>query len=161
MSIKYGYSYHTSARRIYVTNDFLPQFIDANTAIVPVTINLNSTKESEGIYFNPETDQVTIKNRGVYQCQFSIQLSNVAFPPPANPNPLLKFELQKNGGTIIDTQTSFNANSLDTVYVTSTLLLQTFQRNDKIKLVLTAPNPLPNGTVLRVDFASLTVVKIA
>ncbi|QDX95409.1 hypothetical protein EEL32_07010 [Brevibacillus laterosporus] len=154
-----GHKCKSDEKIIYVTNDFLPQFISP-TNIVPVVINLNSASNAFSIIFDPATDTITIIKSGIYLTQFSLQVSNIASPPPANPNPLLTFELLQNGGTIIPSQTSFNSNSLDTTYVTSTLLPQFFHRGDRIQLVLSAPNPLPAGTLLRIDFASITIFEI-
>nr|WP_206763558.1 hypothetical protein [Brevibacillus laterosporus] len=139
----------------YVTNDFLPQFISP-TNIVPVVINLNSASNSFGIIFDPTTDSITIIKSTIFLTQFSIQVSNVASPPPANPNLLVKFELLQNGETIIPSQTSFHIN-LDTTYVNSSLLPQFFHKGDKIQVVLSSPNPIPADTLLRIDFASITI----
>ncbi|MDR6554697.1 hypothetical protein [Paenibacillus qinlingensis] len=145
---------------IYVTNDFLPQFVDGNS-FVPLVVNLNSAQHGCGIVFDPGTDTLTIKKSRLFQCQFTIQLSNVAFPPPSNPNPLVRFEVRRNGGTLVSSQTNFNANSLDTIYVTSTLFTEYFRFGDKIQLIFAQPAPIPSGSVLRIDFASVTLIEIS
>ncbi|MCR8995533.1 hypothetical protein SMD22_21075 [Brevibacillus halotolerans] len=154
-----GHICRSDEKITYVTNDFLPQVIrPAN--IVPVVINLNSASNAFGIIFEPTTDTITIIKTAIYLTQFSIQISTISSPPPANPTSLLTFELLQNGETIIPSQTSFHANHLDTTYVTSTLLPQLFHKGDKIQMVLSSPNPIPADTLLQIDFASITIFDI-
>ena len=141
--------------RLYATNDFLEQFIDSNT-ILPAVINLNSAAIRDGIKFDAGTDTLLIKEKGIYLLQYSVQVFH-AQPPSNLP---LTFSLQLNGGTIINSQTTFTTNTFNTSYVTSTLLAQSLEKGDSIQLVLSAPNPIPNGTVLRIDFASITILEI-
>lgn len=150
---------HSDKRHIYVSSDFLQQFVDA-AASIPFIVNLNSARAVNGFRFDAGTDTVTVRKSGLYQCQFSIQLANVAFPPPQNPNPVLTFAVARNGGIVIPSQTSFNANTADTIYVTSNLLLQYLDKGDRIQIWLTGPNPLPSGSLLRIDYASLTLIEL-
>jgi hypothetical protein len=144
------------AARTYVTNDFIPQFIDQSST-VPVTINFNTAKNAKGITFCPINDILTINDSGIYLMQFSLQVFNATNNPT---NPLVKFELRKNGATIVDSQTTFNAEGFDTIYTTSTLVSEHLTKCDQIQLVLSSPKPIPAGLVLRIDFASLTIFKI-
>ncbi|MBT2689744.1 hypothetical protein J7I93_16270 [Bacillus sp. ISL-47] len=142
----------TQSAKIYTTNDFLAQFIDQNTAI-PAVINLNSAKGKSNFDFDPSSNTITVKKDAQYFLQFSVQVFSAA--PPSNQP--LRFELQINGGTIINSQTTFNNNTFDTAYVTSTLLVKELEKGDKIRLVLAAPSPIPSGAVIRMDFASITI----
>lgn len=146
--------------RIYATNDFLPQFINSSTS-VPTIVNFNSAKNAHKLALDALTDTIKVKGHGLYSIQFSLQIANVAFPPPSVPNPLVKFELTRNGGVLINSQTSFNVNLSDTTYVTSSLLSQYLDKGDKLQLRLSAPSPIPDGSLLRIDFVSITIVQIA
>src|SRR5690606_7437024 len=117
--------------KIYVTNDFIPQFFDQNTSM-PSTVSLNSAKGKSHFHFDPVNNTITVKESGFYFLQFSVQV----FAAAGQANLPLKFELQRNGGTLINSQTSFNNNNFDVDYVTSTLLLEKLEKGDKIRLVL-------------------------
>lgn len=144
--------YPKAPGKIYVTNDYIPQFFDQNTSI-PSTVNLNSAKGKSHFHFDPMNNTITVKERGFYFLQFSVQV----FAAAGQANLPLKFELQRNGGTLINSQTSFNNNNFDVDYATSTLLLEELDKGDMIRLVLSGPSPFPQGRVTRLDFASVTI----
>jgi len=147
--------YSRNTGKIYVTNDFIPQFFDENTSL-PSTVRLNSAKGDSNFHFDAVNNTITVEESGLYFLQFSIQV----FAATINQNSLpLKFELQRNGGTIVNSQTSFNNNNFDIDYATSTLMLEELKKGDKIRLVLSGPSPFPAGRVNRLDFASVAIFR--